>query len=101
MLNSDFYKGKRILITGHTGFKGTWMCQVLLELGADVTGYALQPPTNPSLFELMCMEGKLRSVEGDVRDLQHLQETFEQVQPEIVIHMAAQPIVRESYRNPV
>ena len=101
MLNSDFYKGKRILITGHTGFKGTWMCQVLLELGADVTGYALQPPTNPSLFELMCMEGKLRSVEGDVRDLQHLQETFEQVQPEIVIHMAAQPIVRESYKNPV
>ena len=101
MLNSDFYKGKRILITGHTGFKGTWMCQVLLELGADVTGYALQPPTNPSLFEMTGMEGKLRSVEGDVRDLQHLQETFEQVQPEIVIHMAAQPIVRESYKNPI
>ena len=101
MLHSAFYQGKRILITGHTGFKGTWMCQILLELGADVTGYALQPPTNPSLFELMGMEGKLRSVEGDVRDLQHLQETFEQVQPEIVIHMAAQPIVRESYKNPV
>ena len=101
MFNSDFYKGKRILITGHTGFKGTWMCQVLLELGADITGYALQPPTNPSLFELTGMAGKLRSVEGDIRDLQHLQETFEQVQPEIVIHMAAQPIVRESYKNPV
>lgn len=101
MLNSDFYKDRKILITGHTGFKGTWMCQVLLELGADVTGYALQPPTNPSLFELTGMAGKLRSVEGDIRDLQHLQETFEQVQPEIVIHMAAQPIVRESYKNPV
>ena len=101
MFNSDFYKDRKILITGHTGFKGTWMCQVLLELGADVTGYALQPPTNPSLFELTGMAGKLRSVEGDIRDLQHLQATFEQVQPEIVIHMAAQPIVRESYRNPV
>lgn len=101
MLDGNFYKGKRILITGHTGFKGTWMCQVLSELGAQVTGYALQPPTEPSLYELTGMAGRIRSIEGDVRDLEHLLQVFEQTQPEIVIHMAAQPIVRESYVNPV
>lgn len=101
MLDGNFYKGKRILITGHTGFKGTWMCQVLSELGAQVTGYALQPPTEPSLYELTGMAGRIRSIEGDVRDLEHLLQVFDQTQPEIVIHMAAQPIVRESYVNPV
>lgn len=101
MFDDDFYRGKRILITGHTGFKGTWICQILHELGADITGYALQPPTSPSLFVLTGMAEKLCSVEGDIRDLQHLRMVFEQVQPEIVIHMAAQPIVRESYKNPV
>lgn len=101
MLDGNFYKGKRILITGHTGFKGTWMCQVLSELGAQVTGYALQPPTEPSLYELTGMAGRIRSIKGDVRDLEHLLQVFEQTQPEIVIHMAAQPIVRESYVNPV
>lgn len=101
MFDGNFYKGKRILITGHTGFKGTWMCQVLLGLGAEVTGYALQPPTDPSLFELTGMADRIRSIEGDVRDLEHLMQVFDQTQPEIVIHMAAQPIVRESYANPV
>lgn len=101
MFDGNFYKGKKVLITGHTGFKGTWMCEVLLELGAKITGYALQPPTEPSLFALTGMEERIHSIEGDVRDLGHLLQVFEEVQPEIVIHMAAQPIVRESYKNPV
>ncbi|MBD5464749.1 MAG: CDP-glucose 4,6-dehydratase [Lachnospiraceae bacterium] len=101
MINSQFYKEKKILLTGHTGFKGTWMCHVLTEMGAKVTGYALKPPTAPSLFELSGIEKAMDSVEGDIRDLDHLRQVFGQVQPEIVIHMAAQPIVRESYKNPV
>lgn len=101
MKSSDFYKGKKVLITGHTGFKGTWMCHVLKEMGAQVTGYALKSPTEPSLFMLTDIEEDIDSIEGDVRDLAHLQQVFERVQPEIVIHMAAQPIVRESYKNPV
>ena len=102
MLNlSDFYKSKRVLITGHTGFKGTWMCEVLVNLGADVYGYALNPPTEPSLFEISGMAGRIHSFKGDVRDLEHLKKVFSEVQPEIVIHMAAQPLVRESYKNPV
>lgn len=99
--DKTFYKGKKVLITGHTGFKGSWMCKLLTMAGADVTGYALQPPTKPSLFEICQLSGRMKSVEGDVRDLAHLQDVFTQVQPEIVIHMAAQPLVRESYRNPV
>lgn len=101
MWDTAFYKGKKVLVTGHTGFKGTWMCQVLLGLGAEVTGYALKPPTDPGLFSLLHMENRICSVEGDVRDLEHLRRVFEAVQPEIVIHMAAQPIVRESYKHPV
>lgn len=97
----DFYRGKKVLITGHTGFKGTWMCHVLHELGAQVYGYALNPPTNPSLYELSGISAKITSEIGDVRELKHLQAFFTKVQPDIVIHMAAQPIVRESYRNPV
>lgn len=97
----EFYKGKKILITGHTGFKGSWMCEVLLMAGADITGYALDAPTSPSLFELCNMQNRIHSVIGDVRDLEHLKKIFAEVQPEIVIHMAAQPIVRESYQNPV
>lgn len=97
----DFYRNKKVLITGHTGFKGTWMCEVLINLGADVYGYALNPPTDPSLFEISDMANRIRSYEGDVRNLEHLKEVFAEVQPEIVIHMAAQPLVRESYKNPV
>lgn len=96
-----FYKGKKVLITGHTGFKGSWMCCLLLSLGAEVTGFALEPPTKPSLFELCNLNNRMNSIVGDIRDLELLQKTFKEVQPEIVIHMAAQPIVRESYRNPV
>lgn len=105
MANTDFglefYQGKKVLITGHTGFKGTWMCMLLTQLGARVTGYALEPPTQPSVFALSGIEEKIDSVIGDIRDLEHLRSVFDEVQPQIVIHMAAQPIVRESYRDPV
>ena len=98
-MSMDFYKGKRVLITGHTGFKGAWLCQMLINAGAEVTGYALNPPTKPSLFEIANISGKMNSVIGDIRDLS--KETFIKTQPEIVFHLAAQPIVRESYKNPV
>ena len=97
----DFYRGKRVLVTGHTGFKGTWLCAILLQAGAQVTGYALEPPTDPSVFALTDMEKRINSVIGDIRDLARLRQTFEECRPEIVIHMAAQPIVRESYKDPV
>lgn len=96
----DFYKDKKVLITGHTGFKGSWMCRVLVNAGAKVTGYALKPE-DPSLFELAGLAKDIEHIEGDVRDLGHLKEVFEKTKPEIVIHMAAQPIVRESYKDPV
>ena len=99
----EFYKGKRVLLTGHTGFKGAWLTRILLLAGAKVTGYGLEPPTDPSLFGILQL-GKVLGedhVIGDVRDLAHLKEVFDRVQPEIVFHLAAQPIVRESYRNPV
>ena len=96
----EFYKNKKVLITGHTGFKGSWMCKLLIEAGADLTGYALNPPTEPSLFEMCGLASHMHSVIGDIRDLQCLKRTFEETKPEIVIHMAAQPIVRDSYREP-
>ena len=99
--NLSFYKGKRVLVTGHTGFKGAWLCRILLDLGAEVTGYALKAPTEPSLFALMGLEKRMCSVIGDIRDLDRLKEVFKETQPEIVLHLAAQPIVRESYKNPV
>lgn len=101
MYDFSFYRDKKVLITGHTGFKGSWMCQLLLMAGAEITGYALEPPTNPSLFEMCHIAEQIHSVRGDIRDLSHLRKLFEEVQPEIVIHMAAQPLVRESYQNPV
>lgn len=101
MFDFAFYQGKKVLITGHTGFKGTWMCAMLLQAGAQVIGYALEPPTDPSIFRLTEMEQKMTSVSGDIRNLGRLKETFNRYQPEIVIHMAAQPIVRESYKDPV
>ncbi len=99
--NMEFYKNKKVLITGHTGFKGSWMCQLLIMAGADVTGYALEPPTTPSLYHMCHLAEHMHSIIGDVRDLEHMLQIFETVQPEIVIHMAAQPLVRESYKNPV
>ncbi len=97
----SFYKGKRVLVTGHTGFKGSWLCQLLLMAGADVVGFALEPPTAPSLFQLSGLSSCMESITGDVRDIEHLGKVFFEKKPEIVIHMAAQPLVRESYRNPV
>ena len=97
----SFYKGKNILITGHTGFKGSWMVKLLKMAGANVTGYALDAPTNPSLYDLCGIGEGINDVRGDIRDLDLLKKTFDEVKPEIVIHMAAQPLVRESYKNPV
>lgn len=97
----DFYKGKRVFITGHTGFKGTWLCKILLNAEAIVTGYALEAPTNPSLFEISGIENKMGSNIGDIRDLDNLKKVFEKAKPEIVFHLAAQPLVIESYKNPV
>lgn len=97
-----FYAGKRVLVTGHTGFKGTWLCRILMLAGAKVTGYSLNPPTEPSVYGLLDMENSgMTSVIGDVRDLAQLHKVFEETEPEIVLHLAAQPIVRDSYREPV
>lgn len=100
VIMQNFYKGKKVLITGHTGFKGTWMCKMLALFGAEVTGYSLTPPTNPSVFELSGVEKQINSVIGDIRDIEKLKETFDKAQPEIVFHLAAQPIVRDSYKEP-
>lgn len=100
-MDLSFYRDKKVLVTGHTGFKGAWMCEALLMAGADLTGYALEPPTEPSLFRLLSLDDRMDSRIGDIRDLEHLQAVFSEKQPEFVIHMAAQPIVRESYKNPV
>lgn len=101
MIDFSFYNHKKVLVTGHTGFKGTWLCKMLLMAGAEVTGYALEAPTTPSLFELSGIAGQMHSIVGDIRDLAHLKQVFEKVQPECVFHLAAQPIVRESYKAPV
>lgn len=96
----EFYCGKRVFITGHTGFKGSWLCRILIGSGAIVTGYAMAPPTQPNLFALAGLDGKMTSVIGDVRDFETLYTVFEKTQPEIVFHLAAQPIVRDSYEDP-
>ena len=96
----SFYNNRKILVTGHTGFKGTWLCRMLINAGAIVTGYSLQPPTQPNLFSLADVESNMKSVIGDVRDFEYLQNVFAEAQPEIVFHLAAQPIVRKSYREP-
>lgn len=99
--NLEFYKGKKVLVTGHTGFKGSWLCKILVEAGAEVTGYSLNPPTKPNLFEICGVEDNINSIIGDIRDLEKLMDTFNQCKPEIVFHLAAQPIVRDSYKDPV
>lgn len=99
-LDFSFYKDKKVLITGHTGFKGSWMCRTLQLLGADVCGYSLEPPTDPSLYVICGIDAGVSSVIGDIRDYERLKETFDTFKPEIVIHMAAQPIVRASYKDP-
>lgn len=101
MFDFSFYKGKNVLVTGHTGFKGSWLCKILVNAGAKVTGYSLESPTNPNLFTACNINEDINSVIADIRDLNRLKEVFEEVQPEIVFHLAAQPIVRDSYKDPV
>jgi CDP-glucose 4,6-dehydratase len=101
VMDTNFYKGKKVLITGHTGFKGSWLSRILCLAGAEVTGYSLEPPTNPNLFQTVNIEQDINSVIGDIRNLSTLENIFKQAQPEIVFHLAAQPIVRDSYKNPV
>lgn len=96
----EFYRGKRIFITGHTDFKGAWLCRILVGAGAIVIGYSLEPPTRPNLFELAGLEGKMTSVIGDIRDREKLMAAFRAAKPEIILHLAAQPIVRDSYKDP-
>ncbi|SMC38417.1 CDP-glucose 4,6-dehydratase [Oscillospiraceae bacterium] len=100
-LDLEFFKGKKVFLTGHTGFKGTWMSRILIGAGAILTGYSLAPNTTPDLFSMADIESKMTSVIGDIRDLDALWDAFSNAQPEIVIHMAAQPIVRDSYKDPV
>lgn len=101
MIDKTFWQGKKVFITGHTGFKGAWLCLWLHSLGADITGFALKPPTQPSLFELCRVDELVTSIIGDVRDREALTQAMVEAQPEIVIHMAAQALVRDSYNNPV
>ena len=101
MSDIDFYRGKRVFITGHTGFKGSWLCKLLANAGAVVTGYSLDPPTTPSLFDIAGIQNDVTSIIGDIRDLGALKKAFDLAQPQIVFHLAAQPIVRDSYRQPV
>ncbi len=101
MLNRTFWKGRRVFLTGHTGFKGSWLSLWLDSLGADVTGYALDPPTQPSLFEQAKVAGAVRSICGDVRDFPRLQTAVAECRPEVVIHMAAQSVVRRGYEDPI
>lgn len=97
---TNFYSGKTVLVTGHTGFKGSWLCRILVNCGAKVIGYSNGLPTTPSLFQLADVESRMVSLRGDVRDYSYLKEVFDAYRPEIVFHLAAQPIVRESYREP-
>jgi CDP-glucose 4,6-dehydratase len=100
-MNVEFWRDKKVFLTGHTGFKGSWLCLWLQQLGAQVTGYALQPPTDPSLFEVANVAQGMTSIIGDIRDGEALAKAMRDAAPDIVIHMAAQPLVRYSYVNPV
>lgn len=100
-MDLSFFHGKKVLLTGHTGFKGSWLSHLLLSAGAQVTGFSLDPPTEPNLFTICGLDHDMDSVIGDIRDLDSLQRTFQQCRPEIVLHLAAQPIVRDSYQKPV
>lgn len=97
---NGIYKGKRVLVTGHTGFKGSWLCTWLQELGAEVAGFSLEPPSTPSNFEVLGLEWRLRHFIGDVRDREALRKVFLEFKPDIVFHLAAQALVRLSYEDP-
>lgn len=101
MFDLSFYKGKKVLVTGHTGFKGTWLCVMLVNAGAEVIGYSSCSKTETRLFDLCGIKEQITHIKGDVRDLKHLMNVFDEYQPEIVLHLAAQPIVRDSYKDPV
>ncbi|MDH4617596.1 CDP-glucose 4,6-dehydratase [Brevibacillus sp. AY1] len=101
MINKAFWRNKHVLITGHTGFKGAWLCIWLEALGARVSGFALAPPTSPSLFQLSGVEQRISSQTGDIRRMEELEQAIFRAQPEIVIHMAAQPLVSYGYENPL
>jgi CDP-glucose 4,6-dehydratase len=101
MVNKAFWKGKKVLITGHTGFKGSWLCMFLHKLGAEVCGYSLEPPTNPNLYELCNINSFVTSTIADIRDFDSILKKIDTDKPEIIIHMAAQPLVRLSYAEPV
>ncbi len=100
-MNPSFWKGRRVLLTGHTGFKGSWLSLWLQSMGAQLVGYSLPPPTNPSLYDVASVGKGMESIFGDIRDLPKIQACLATHLPEIVIHMAAQPLVRFSYENPV
>jgi len=100
-VNKEFWNKKKVLITGHTGFKGSWLSLLLHRLGSNIYGYALDPPTNPALFEISGIRDQVHSHIGDIRNYNELLYYFQAVKPEIILHMAAQPLVRESYSNPV
>ncbi len=100
MLDLKFYKDKKVFITGHTGFKGSWLCKILKNAGAIVTGFSLAPPTEPSLFQIANIANGMTSILGDIRDIDALIKVFNNAKPKIVFHLAAQPLVRESYENP-
>jgi CDP-glucose 4,6-dehydratase len=101
MLNRSFWEGRRVFLTGHTGFKGSWLSLWLSALGADVTGYALEPPTQPNLFEQAEVANSVRSIPGDIRDFARLKTAVDECHPTVVIHMAAQSVVRRGYDDPI
>src|SRR5579875_1770291 len=100
MPDRSFWNGRSVLVTGHTGFKGSWLSLWLDALGAHVTGYALEPPTSPSLFELARVDRVVRTVYADVRDYARLKDLVAETRPEVILHMAAQSVVRRGYEDP-
>ena len=101
MINKSFWKNKKVFLTGHSGFKGAWLAFILNSFGAEVKGYSLEPLSSPNLFDLLKLDKNINSVIGDIRDSENLRREFETFKPEIVFHLAAQPLVLESYKNPV
>src|SRR3974390_3249028 len=101
MPDRNFWRNRKVFLTGHTGFKGSWLCLWLKEMGADVTGYALEPPTQPSLFSQAKVQHSLRSIVGDVRDFEAMRGAICDSRPDVVIHMAAQTVVRRGYEDPI
>ena len=101
VVDINYYKGKRVFITGHTGFKGSWLSKILINAGAEVTGYSLEPQNEPNLFAIARIKNDMKSIVGDVRNLEYLQKMINETKPEFVFHLAAQPIVRDSYKEPV